>query len=43
LLHALLLALAKAGKLDAAKETARNRMKERRQRPKEGGISMVDD
>jgi len=34
-LHALLLALAKAGKLDTAKEGAKTSMKERRERMKE--------
>jgi ubiquitin carboxyl-terminal hydrolase L5 len=39
LLHALLLALAKAGKLDDAKEGARGVMRERRNE-REGGVNM---
>jgi ubiquitin carboxyl-terminal hydrolase L5 len=43
LMHALLVALAKAGKLEAAKENARNIMKERIEKRKEKGDADMDD
>ena len=44
LIHALLLALAKAGKLDAAKEGAKKALQERIEKRKErGGASMEED
>lgn len=40
LVHALLLGLARMGKLDAAKENAKQKMKERKQKVKEGKMEV---
>lgn len=43
LIHALLIALAKSGRLDAAKEGAKKTMQERVQKRKEGGETSMDE